>query len=249
MSIDAGLYDGLALTPKTVVVAIDAPDVVDRFSTALRRAGHRVIGAGHAQALFRAVESPAASIDLIVLDVGLEGLEAGSPRIVERLRQTAPRIPIAAFSRSIRSARDVRTLAGLGVERYVDEHVTAGRILPALAPLLSPNSFDRRTSPRRTLGIPAALRCGETIVPVFTLNIGSGGLAVRAMTALTAGARVTVRFRLPRPQREIEVAARVVWSDRQSALGLQFEDVDTADQAAIDEFVDAPDGTAAARSG
>ncbi len=233
-----------------MVVAIDAPDVVDRFAAALGGAGHRVVGAGRARELLRVVESPAARIDLIVLDVGLDvGLETDPPRIVERLRQVAPGIPIIAFSRSIRGARDVRELAGLGVERYVDEHVAAERILPALAPLLSPNSFDRRTSRRRTLGIPAALRCGDTIVPVFTLNIGSGGTAVRAMTALTAGARVTVRFRLPRPQRDIEVAARVVWSDRQSALGLQFEDVDTADQAAIDEFVDQreprPGGTAA----
>ncbi len=228
-----------------MVVAIDAPDVVGRFAAALGGAGHRVIGAGHARELFRVVESTAASVDLIVLDVGLE---ADPPRIVERLRQVEPRAPIIAFSRSIRSARDVRELAGLGVERYIDEHVAAERILPALAPLLSPNSFDRRTSRRRTLGIPAALRCGGTIVPVFTLNIGSGGMAVRAMTALTAGARVTVRFRLPRPQRDIEVAARVVWSDRQSALGLQFEDVATADQAAIDEFVERratpPGGTA-----
>ena len=223
------------MTPKTLVVAIDAPDVVDRFSAALGGAGHRVIGALHARDLLRAVESTAARVDLIVLDVGLGG---EPPRIVERLRQVQPGVPIIAFSRSIRSARDVRELAGLGVERYVDEHVAAERILPALAPLLSPNSFDRRTSRRRTLGIPAALRWGDTIVPVFTLNIGSGGMAVRAMTALTAGARVTVRFRLPRQQRDIEVAARVVWSDRQSALGLQFEDVDTADQAAIDDFVD-----------
>ncbi len=233
------------MTPKTVMVAIDAPEVVDRFAAALGGAGHRVIAAGHARELFRALESQAASIDLIVLDVGLG---ADPAQIVERLRQLEPRVPIIAFSRSIRSARDVRDLAGLGVERYVDEHVAVQRILPALAPLLSPNSFDRRTSRRRTLGIPAALRCGGTIVPVFTLNIGSGGMAVRAMTALTAGAQVTVRFRLPRPQRDIELAARVVWSDRQSALGLQFEDVDTADQAAIDEFVDRreplPDGTA-----
>ena len=217
------------------MVAIDAAHVVDRFSAALGGAGHRVIGAGRARELLRAVESTAARIDLIVLDVGL----GGDPlRIVERLGQVAPGVPIIAFSRSVRSARDVRELAALGVERYVDEHVAAERILPALAPLLSPNSFDRRTSRRRTLGIPAALRWGDTILPVFTLNIGGGGMAVRAMTALTAGARVSVRFRLPHPPRDIEVAARVVWSDRQSALGLQFEDVDTADQAAIDDFVD-----------
>lgn len=228
------------MTPKTVLVAIDAPDIVDRFAAALGGAGHRVIGAGRAHELFRALASQAARIDLLVLDVGLER------QIVQRIRQVAPAAPIIAFSRSVRSARDVRALAGLGVERYVDEHVAAERILPALAPLLSPNSFDRRTSRRRTLGIPAALRRGDAIVPAFTLNVGNGGMAVRAMTGLGAGAEVTVRFRLPRSRRDIEVAARVVWSDRQTGLGLQFENVDTADQSAIDEFVDRreppPDG-------
>jgi hypothetical protein len=47
-----------------------------------------------------------------------------------------------------------------------------------------------------------------------------------------------VRFRLPAGTREIEVEARVSWSDRRVGMGLQFEKVDSADQAAIDSFVD-----------
>jgi len=62
---------------------------------------------------------------------------------------------------------------------------------------------------------------------------------VRATAALAAGARVGVRFRLPRSSRDIEATARVVWSrTAQAALGLQFETVAAADQQAIDEVAD-----------
>ena len=36
----------------------------------------------------------------------------------------------------------------------------------------------------------------------------------------------------------MDVEARVAWSDRRVGMGLQFEKVEPADQAAIDEFVD-----------
>lgn len=223
------------MTPKTVVVAIDAPGVVDRFVVALTGAGHRAIGAGSPQELLDVLDSRAAGIDLVVLDAGME---ADGSRVVEKLRQRAPNVPAVAFSRSIRDARDVRTLADLGVESYVDEHIAVDRILPALAPMLSPGSFDRRTSARRTVDVPAALAFDDAIVPVTTLNVGPCGMAIRTMTSPAAGADVTVRFRLPRSPRMMEVAARVVWNDRQSVLGLQFENVDSLDQAALEEFVD-----------
>ena len=81
-------------------------------------------------------------------------------------------------------------------------------------------------------------KSGDTITAVLTLNVGKGGMAIRAMTSLDTGTRVAVRFRLPRSQPDIEAISRVVWSDRESALGLQFEEVDTPDQSALDEFVD-----------
>lgn len=223
------------MTPKTVIVAIDAPDVVDRFVVALTGAGHRAIGAGSPQELLDVLDSRSTGIDLVVLDAGME---ADGRRVVEKVRRLAPGVPVVAFSRSIRDARDVRTLADLGVESYVDEHIAVDRILPSLAPLLSPGSFDRRTSARRTVDVPAALAFDGALVLVSTLNVGSCGMAVRTMSSPDAGADVTVRFRLPRSPRTIEVAARVVWNDRQSVLGLQFENVDPLDQAALDEFVD-----------
>jgi len=47
-----------------------------------------------------------------------------------------------------------------------------------------------------------------------------------------------VRFRLPGSKRDVEAEGRVAWSDRRVGMGLQFERVESIDQAAIDEFVD-----------
>jgi hypothetical protein len=48
-----------------------------------------------------------------------------------------------------------------------------------------------------------------------------------------------VRFLLPGSKRDIDIAARVAWSDRRVGMGLTFEKVEPDDQTAIDEFVDA----------
>jgi hypothetical protein len=58
------------------------------------------------------------------------------------------------------------------------------------------------------------------------------------MSPLEAGAKARVRFRLPGSKRDIEAESRVAWSDRRVGMGLQFETVNSADQGAIDEFVD-----------
>ena len=225
------------MTPKTVLVASAAPDVRDRFFVALGGAGHRALGAGSAQELRDVLEARAGDIDLVVLDVQMG--DGGARQVLETVRRAARDTPVSVFSGSVHSARELRELADAGVAGYVNEHVEVQRILPALAPLLFPNSFDRRTGARVILGIPAALTAGDTILPVFTLNIGSGGMAVRVTTALASGSRVGIRFKLPRSSRDIEATARVVWSHNpQAALGLQFETIAAPDQIAIDEFVE-----------
>ena len=224
-------------TAKTVLVASAAQDTLDRFSVALGAAGHRALGAASAQELLDVLAARPGGVDLLVLDARIG--EGGARQVLQTLRRPAPDLPVVVFGGSVGSAREVRELAALGVGGYIDEHVEVQRILPALAPLLFADNFDRRTSARVTLGIPAALTTGDAIVPVFTLNIGSGGMAVRATAAPAAGAQVGVRFRLPRSARDIEATARVAWSrTAQAALGLQFETVAAADQHAIDEFVE-----------
>jgi hypothetical protein len=58
------------------------------------------------------------------------------------------------------------------------------------------------------------------------------------MSPLQGGSKVRVRFRLPGSKRDAEAEGRVAWSDRRVGMGLQFERVESIDQAAIDEFVD-----------
>ena len=223
------------MTPKTVVIATPTAEIRDRFATALKGGGNLAIGVDAAEELFTTLRSPAARVDLVVLDLRLHPPGVDAVRI---LRQLDAEVPIIIFSGSIDSAADVRALSSLGVSRYVNEHSAVQHILPSLAPQLFPDSFNRRTSVRVTLGIPVALRFGDSIATALTLNLGKGGIGVRTMSPLDARSKVNVRFRLPASQYEIEAASRVAWSDRRCGMGLQFEEVETLDQSAVDEFVD-----------
>ena len=57
-------------------------------------------------------------------------------------------------------------------------------------------------------------------------------------TTSPGSSKLRARFRLPGSKRESEAECRVAWSDRRVGMGLQFEKVESVDQAAIDEFVD-----------
>ena len=50
--------------------------------------------------------------------------------------------------------------------------------------------------------------------------------------------RLCARRHLPRRDGHGEAECRVAWSDRRVGMGLQFERVESIDQASIDEFVD-----------
>jgi uncharacterized protein (TIGR02266 family) len=148
------------------------------------------------------------------------------------------RVPILVFSGTISGAEEVRDLANLGIAGYVNEYSAAQHILPSLAPHLFPENFNRRVSPRVVLGIPVAYRFGNTIAAAVTLNICKGGMAIRTMSPLEISTKARVRFRLPGAKKDIDAAARIVWSDRRVGMGLQFERVEAVDQTLIDEFVD-----------
>src|SRR2546423_368811 len=113
------------------------------------------------------------------------------------------------------------------------------RFKAALERHLSPGDFNRRTGPRVVLGIPVAYRFGNTIAAAVTLNISRGGVAVRTTSPLDNGIVVKVRFRMPMVKKDIDVEAKVVWSDRRVGMGLQFSGLAEDDQNAIGEYVDA----------
>ena len=224
-------------TTKTVIVADDTAFVRDRFATALLGAGHTAFTVKSAAELLARVRADLARIDLIVLDLRLP--HAGGVELVRTIRKIDQgRLPILVFSGTIATAEEVRDLAALGVAGYVNEYSAVQHILPSLAPHLFPDNFNRRGSPRVVLGIPVAYRFGNTIAAALTLNLSKGGVAIRTMSPLQSAAKLRVRFRLPGSKRDIEAECRVAWSDRRVGMGLQFEKVESVDQAAIDEFVD-----------
>jgi len=222
---------------RMVLVGDDTAFVRDRFCAALNGAGHRAVPVATTAELLSRVRQEAAAIHLIVLDLHMP--PDGSVETIRAIRQTeGGRIPILVFSGTIRSADEVRDLAALGVGGYVNEYAGAQHILPALAPHLFPENFNRRGSPRVTIGIQVSYRFANTIAAALTLNLGKGGVAIRTMSPLAAGERISLRFRMPGQRREVEAEGRVAWSDRKVGMGVQFERLDAADQAIIDDFVD-----------
>ena len=222
---------------KTVLVADDTGFVRDRFKSALEQAGHRAIVVRSAVELLAKVRADLDRIDLVVLDLRLPN--APGVDLVRGIRKIdGGRLPILIFSGTIATADEVRDLAALGVAGYINEYSAVQHILPALAPHLFPDSFNRRSSPRVVLGIPIAYRFGNTIATALTLNLSRGGLSIRTTSPLDPGVCVRLRFRLPGGRRELDVEARVAWSDRRMGMGVQFEAVDPDDQQTIDVFVD-----------
>jgi uncharacterized protein (TIGR02266 family) len=223
---------------KTVLIADDTPFVRERFRTAIEHAGHRAFTVKSAAELLARVRADLPEIDLVVVDLRLP--HAGGVDLVRSIRKLdGGRLPILVFSGTISGASEVRDLATLGIAGYVNEYSASQQILPSLAPHLFPDNFNRRTSPRVSLGIPVAYRFGNTIAAAVTLNLGRGGLAIRTMSPLDSATRARVRFRLPNSKRDVDADARVAWSDRRVGMGMQFERIDAADQSAVEEFVDA----------
>jgi len=227
-----------AVTAKTVIIADDTAFVRDRFQTALEHAGHKAITVKTVAELLARVKADLRTIDLLVLDLRLP--HAPGVDVVHAIRRLDEgRLPILVFSGTIATAEEVRELAALGVAGYVNEYSAVQHILPSLAPHLFPDSFNRRSSPRVVLGIPIQYRFGNTIAAALTLNLSHGGIAIRTTSPLDAGSRIRVRFRMPGSKRDVDAEGRVAWSDRRVGMGIEFEEVDPANQAIIDNFVDA----------
>jgi len=226
------------VSSKTVIVADDTAFVRDRFATALVGAGHRAVTLKSAAELLAHVRSDLSQVDLLVLDLRLP--HAGGVEMVRAIRKIdGGKLPILVFSGTIASAAEVKDLAALGVAGYVNEYSAVQNILPSLAPHLFPDNFNRRSSPRVVLGIPIQYRFGNTIAAALTLNLSHGGIAIRTTSPLDSGAKIKVRFRMPGSKKDIDAEGHVAWSDRRVGMGIQFEVVEAANQAAIDQFVDA----------
>lgn len=223
---------------KTVLVADDTAFVRDRFKAAIESAGHKALTAQNGPELLGRIRADADDLDLIVLDLRLpQGNGVALLRAIRKIAQDTP--PVMVFSGTIASADEVRELGTLGVTGYVSEYIAVQNIVPALVPHLFPNRSDRRSSPRVALGIPVAYRFGNTIAAALTQNISRGGISIRTTSPLAVGTSVKVRFRLPGAKCEIDTEGQISWADRRIGMGLQFTNLDRADQSQIDDYIQA----------
>jgi uncharacterized protein (TIGR02266 family) len=222
------------MSAKTILIAHRTASVRDRFAVALADARHEFVMA-ESDTAARAAVDRGAPISLALVDLGLSTRPI---ELVNRVRGAGPvPRPVAVFAGSIGSAAEIPALAALNVT-FINEHAGTPLILPALAPLLFPDSFNRRTSARRAIGVPVTYRSGDTLAGAITLDVGKGGLGIRTISPLAKGTAVHVRFRLPGGPGEIDASGRVAWSDRKVGMGVQFDKVSAAHQRAIDAFVD-----------
>ena len=221
---------------RTILLTNTENRVLERFGDPLREAGHRTIEATDVVSLLQSLKSSPGSVDLLLLDLRLAANDG--PGLLRKIREHTVGLPVVVFSGSIDNAGEVRKLAALGIAGYVNEHCTIQTVLPSLAPHLFPDRFNRRSSPRIVVAVPISYRVENAITAAVTLNIGSGGLAIRTMNPLDISAEVHSRFSLPGVSREIEAKSRVTWSDSRVGMGLQFEQMTAADQATLDEYVE-----------
>jgi uncharacterized protein (TIGR02266 family) len=224
------------MSAKTVLIAHRLAAVRDRFAVALADARHAFVLADSGPAARAAVGNGEVPLSLAVIDLTLadDGIE-----FVRSLRDAcATPLPIVVFSGSVGSAADVPRLAGMSIG-YINEHAGTPQILPALAPHLFPDNFNRRMNTRMAIGVPVTYCTADTLAGAVTLDVGKGGLAIRTMNPLPKGTGVQVKFKLPGLPSEIDAAGRVAWSDRKIGMGVQFDKMSTHDQRTIDGFVEA----------
>ena len=220
---------------KTVVVADDTEFVRNRFKMAIERAGHRALGAQSGTELLSLLRDRKPPIDLVVLDLRLS--DKSGVELLKAIREIDQDRPVVVFSGTIAGGQEVKALATMGVTGYVNEYTGAQHIVPALAPHLFPDGNNRRSSPRAALSATVSYRTGQTIGTALTLNISTGGIAVRTTSPLELGTTIKVRFRLPKGPHEIEAEAKVSWSDRRVGMGLEFTRIDAVDRTAVEAYV------------
>ena len=149
------------VSSKTILVADDTAFVRDRFRSAIESAGHTALTAKTGAETLAHLRAKT-NVDLVVIDSRLP--DATGADLVRAIRNVdGRRLTILVFSGTIANAREVRDLAALGVAGYVNEYSAVPHIVPALAPHLFPDNFNRRSSPRVVLGIPVQYRFSNTI--------------------------------------------------------------------------------------
>lgn len=223
------------MSVKTILVAHQSGAVRDRFAAALAEARHASVLASTATALRAAITGDSA-IDLALVDLGLT--DVPMDLVAEVRRGGRKLVPVVVFAGSLGSADQVSGLAALGVTAFINEHANSSQILPALAPHLFPDNFNRRANPRVPIAVPISFQAGSVVAGARTQDVGRGGVAIRTMDPLPLGTEIELTFRLPGSNRDITATGRVAWSDRRVGMGVQFEKLTAEAQVYLNSFVD-----------
>jgi CheY-like chemotaxis protein len=222
------------MSVKTILVAHPSASVRERISAALAEARHACVAAPTAAVAMQTVRrSP---VSLALADAGLSDNAAA---FLRRLREGSGGrpIPVIVFAGSVRSASDVEAFAAIPVAGYLNESAPIAGILPALAPHLFPDSFNRRTGPRIMLAVPISFQAGRAINAATTFDVAASGLGIRTMEPLPQGTALELVFRLPGQTADVRASGRVSWSDRHVGMGVRFEHIAADCQGAIDRFI------------
>ena len=87
--------------------------------------------------------------------------------------------------------------------------------------------------------MPAQIQAeaGGEAYPVQAENISVGGILLRSKRTLGENQKVTLCFTLPGAKKEIRVTGTVLHVSPDAFMGVCFEDLSPADEAAIKQFV------------
>jgi uncharacterized protein (TIGR02266 family) len=222
------------MSVKTILVAHPNAAVRERISAALAEAQHACVAAPTAAIAMQTVRrSP---VSLVLADAGLSDNPSA---FLRRLREGSGgrTVPVIVFAGSVRTASDIASFAAIPVAGYLNESAPLAGILPALAPHLFPDNFNRRTGPRITIAVPISFQVGRAITAATTFDVAAGGLGIRTMEPLPQGTALDLVFRLPGQTADVRASARVSWSNRNVGMGVRFEHIAADCQGAIDRFI------------
>ena len=226
------------MSVKTILIAHHAVEVRNRFAAALMDARQEYLLASSEPLLRAALAEGRPPVNLALVDLTL-ARSVDPVSMVTDLKRTATRgVPIVIFAGSVASAGQIAALAAEGVAGYMNEHADPRHILPALAPHLFPDNFNRRAGARVDVAIPISYRAGQTIAAAQTRDISRGGLGIQTLEPLEAGTPVQVSFKLPGVPEEISASAHVVWRDRRTGMGVQFDKLFPEAQQILEAFIE-----------
>ncbi len=98
---------------------------------------------------------------------------------------------------------------------------------------------DQRKSRRVPIVAQIEAQAGGFPFIAVSENISEGGLMVRTTRTMEQGQIVHLKFTLPDTQREVRVNGVVQHCNPGQSIGVKFDDLDPADSAAIQAFVNA----------